>query len=305
MPGKEAGDGRKYRKKGFFEATHGNISARASSGDAVENMIREGLKSVRKSRAGSDHKKSTSSSLSSGDVVAAMAKRLRHLEKTQKSMRDQIVASEKKVLTLEQLNATLVSDLELAQSREGSPSDLSALLSENERLRRQVFEMERFLADYGMVWVGGTRQSGKNDVEESAQCEEKKDDAGTPEAAKVNVRVFLRKLRELNALAGEEELDVAPKGGSNVHVFSRKSKVSLVVYEDGIFLKRGPFRPYTHPAGARFVRDVLDGYFPSEFEAEYPDGVVFDIADRSCETYSGVPFKAFSGKGNHFQTCGR
>ena len=122
MPGKEAGGWAEVPQEGLFEATHGNISARASSGDAVENMIREGLKSVRKSRAGSDHKKSTSSSLSSGDVVAAMAKRLRHLEKTQKSMRDQIVASEKKVLTLEQLNATLVSDLELAQSRRAAPA---------------------------------------------------------------------------------------------------------------------------------------------------------------------------------------
>ena len=73
--------------------------------------------------------------------------------------------------------------------------------------------------------------------------------------------------------------------GRGVHRFGFKSKVRLAVYEDGILLKRGPFRPYDHPAGEKFVRDVLDGYFPSEFKESYPDGIVFDLVDKSCETH--------------------
>jgi len=32
--------------------------------------------------------------------------------------------------------------------------EIEAVRDENERLRAQVFEMETFLSDYGLVWVG-------------------------------------------------------------------------------------------------------------------------------------------------------
>ena len=33
------------------------------------------------------------------------------------------------------------------------------------------------------------------------------------------------------------------------------------------------------------MHDVLDGYYPSEFRDDFPDGVVFNITDRRGERY--------------------
>ena len=47
----------------------------------------------------------------------------------------------------------------------------------------------------------------------------------------------------------------------------------LRIYKDGIFLKNGPFRPYKERITQQFIRDILDGYFPSELEKEYSKGI--------------------------------
>ncbi|KAL6268552.1 hypothetical protein P5V15_001687 [Pogonomyrmex californicus] len=47
----------------------------------------------------------------------------------------------------------------------------------------------------------------------------------------------------------------------------------------------GTLRSYDNPTTISFIRDILDGYFPSELQQEYPDGVPFMIEDRRTELY--------------------
>ena len=61
------------------------------------------------------------------------------------------------------------------------------LESKNQRLRNQVHEMESFLKDYGLIWVG--RNEGANDHA----------DALKPE---IDFAIFFARLEELNELAG-------------------------------------------------------------------------------------------------------
>lgn len=56
--------------------------------------------------------------------------------------------------------------------------------------------------------------------------------------------------------------------------------VSLTLYANGILMFEGPFRDMAEPSTQRCLRDLMDGYFPSELQSRYPDGVPFDVKLR-------------------------
>lgn len=56
--------------------------------------------------------------------------------------------------------------------------------------------------------------------------------------------------------------------------------VQLTVYANGIFMFNGPFRPFSDTQTQSFLKDILDGYFPSELQGRYPDGVPFNVSTR-------------------------
>lgn len=39
----------------------------------------------------------------------------------------------------------------------------------------------------------------------------------------------------------------------------------------------GPFRPYTDATTQRCIKDFMDGYFPSELQSRYPEGIPFKV----------------------------
>lgn len=49
---------------------------------------------------------------------------------------------------------------------------------------------------------------------------------------------------------------------------------------------KGPFRPYSHPATQQLLTDLADGYFPTELQPLYPDGVPIDCIDQRDRLYS-------------------
>lgn len=53
--------------------------------------------------------------------------------------------------------------------------------------------------------------------------------------------------------------------------------MALKFYKNGVSVNGGPLRSYNDPTAISFIRDILDGYFPSELQQEYPDGVPFMV----------------------------
>uniref|UniRef100_A0A8C6IML4 UBX domain-containing protein 11 n=1 Tax=Melopsittacus undulatus TaxID=13146 RepID=A0A8C6IML4_MELUD len=47
----------------------------------------------------------------------------------------------------------------------------------------------------------------------------------------------------------------------------------------------GPFRPYADPSTQQCLQDIMDGYFPSELQMRYPDGIPLQV--KQCRTCSG------------------
>ncbi|KAK0182347.1 hypothetical protein PV327_000496 [Microctonus hyperodae] len=54
--------------------------------------------------------------------------------------------------------------------------------------------------------------------------------------------------------------------------------------------QKGRLRHYRDSITQSFIRDILDGYFPSELQHEYPNGVAFKVEDHRTETYFGDGF---------------
>ena len=64
--------------------------------------------------------------------------------------------------------------------------------------------------------------------------------------------------------------------------------IPLTFYSNGIMIRRGPFRPSDSASYKAFCRDIMDGYFPSDFRKEHPDGVLFCLTDKHRESYNGT-----------------
>uniref|UniRef100_A0A8C0LB70 UBX domain-containing protein 11 n=1 Tax=Canis lupus dingo TaxID=286419 RepID=A0A8C0LB70_CANLU len=59
----------------------------------------------------------------------------------------------------------------------------------------------------------------------------------------------------------------------------------------------GPFRPFRDLSTQRCLRDILDGFFPSELQRLYPDGVPFKVSDLRNQVYPENGLDPFPGEG--------
>lgn len=88
----------------------------------------------------------------------------------------------------------------------------------------------------------------------------------------------LNNIRELNILAGEGCSDITrTKDGARLKV---RDPVPLYLYSNGILMFDGPFRPYSDPMTQQCMQDIMDGFFPSELQIRYPDGVPVEVQDK-------------------------
>ncbi|KAG5452070.1 UBX domain-containing protein 11, variant 2 [Clonorchis sinensis] len=153
-----------------------------------------------------------------------------------------------------------------------------------ERLQRQVFEMEEFLHDYGLVWVGTQTTADLTDPSESGPIGLR---FGTPEKNNVIFDKIVAQIHALNEWVGQDELEVCrdPKYLNRAYLKER-SVIPITIYADGICLYRGPFRAFHEQSTMQFIQDILDGYFPSELQQEFPGGVPFSLTDKRTEYFN-------------------
>ena len=236
----------------------------------------------------------------SNSLLTSMASRLTALEKSHRKLRSELVAKDREVLSWKGKYQTLAK----ATEEDGltAAEQILGLEQANEQLRKQVHEMESFLQDYGLIWVG------QQDDDATQQQQPRPEESAESIGARIDFGLLFTRLKELNVLAGEGKAKIHTEGRAARFDFGEK--VPLAIFKDGIFIRRGPFRPYSDSETQRFVSDVLDGYFPPEFKDEYPDGIIFDVKDCSSMRFADAPndsntrsnalgdrFKAFCGEG--------
>ncbi|KAK0163901.1 hypothetical protein PV328_002586 [Microctonus aethiopoides] len=146
------------------------------------------------------------------------------------------------------------------------------------KLEHKLLEMEKFLADYGLVWLG-----------ESSNNKTKNSDELSNNFINDCYIKLMANVEELNLSVGKGEMHVCRHQGGAT--FKAPSCMILKFYKNGMIVgQKGRLRHYRESITQSFIRDILDGYFPSELQHEYPNGVAFKVEDHRTETYFGDGF---------------
>ncbi|XP_023275543.1 UBX domain-containing protein 11 isoform X4 [Seriola lalandi dorsalis] len=207
------------------------------------------------------------------ELMSAMMQRVNLLEKKVRSQAQQIECKNKKISVLEK---------KLKVWKEsGSAHDLSGredLEKRCQQLQNQVHEMESFLNDYGLLWVGDGETSDSEDCAQTYSS----GISGVRDFY-MNFDLVMLRIMELNILAGEGESFV--QSTATGAQLAKKEPIQLRLYSNGIVMFDGPFRSYQEHSTQQCMRDLMDGYFPSELQERFPDGVPFEVHDRRDEEF--------------------
>jgi uncharacterized coiled-coil protein SlyX len=147
---------------------------------------------------------------------------------------------------------------------------------ENDQLLKQITEMTDFLADYGLYWRGGPGPQ-----------------LGSFPRGPLDIARFEQRIADLNRLADSIPAALATDGG--VTTIARPPVFRLTLLSDGFTLNDGALRPYSEAASGLFLQDIVDGFFPGEFKADFPNGVKFTLEDRRAPDRFRGPARRIAG----------
>ncbi|XP_004377307.1 UBX domain-containing protein 11 [Trichechus manatus latirostris] len=232
------------------------------------------------------------------DTMSAMARKLQDLERQVKAQSVEMLSKDQKILALEDLVQNLQQNQGKASLQRQEELETTCM-----QLQRQVGEMERFLNDYGLQWVG--EPTDHDDSEGKAVSEDSKKDWMTVKKfwkpgdsvvpPEVDFDRLLASLKDLSELVVEDETQVTSVPGRAR--LCALEPIPLKLYRNGIIMFDGPFRPFYDPSTQHCLRDILDGFFPSELQRLYPDGVPFKVSDLRNQFYPEDGLDLFPGEG--------
>ncbi|XP_009200681.1 UBX domain-containing protein 11 isoform X5 [Papio anubis] len=235
------------------------------------------------------------------ELMASMTRKLWDLEQQVKAQTDEILSKDRKIAALEDLVQTLQPHpAEAALQRQ---EELETLCVQLQRQVREMEVRERFLSDYGLQWVGEpmdqedsenktVSEDGERDWMTAKKFWKPGDSLAPPE---VDFDRLLASLQDLSELVVEGDTQVTPvPGGARLRTLE---PIPLKLYRNGIMMFDGPFQPFYDPSTQRCLRDILDGFFPSELQRLYPNGVPFKVSDLRNQVYLEDGLDPFPGEG--------
>lgn len=98
--------------------------------------------------------RSNSKNAGDNDLMMSMTKRLTQLELLNKNLRLEVKEKSLQINTLEADNTVL-----RMSSNEDSLKEISKLRIDRDKYKKRAEEMEKFLSDYGLKWIGEDGQA--------------------------------------------------------------------------------------------------------------------------------------------------
>ncbi|KFQ11318.1 UBX domain-containing protein 11, partial [Haliaeetus albicilla] len=230
------------------------------------------------------------------ELMSSMMQKVTLLEQKIEEQAQEIQLKDRRIAELEEKMKAIQKGEDAPDSSTAEELEIRCL-----QLQTQVWEMEQFLNDYGLIWVG-ERHEQLEDLESLNDKEEwpartlwkpGKAPALFAEAAilapaacleavvskhQIDFDLILENVKDLNVLAGEgiSQIEHTP-GGARLR---QPEPLPLTLYQNGMVMFNGPFRPYEDPSTQQCLQDIMDGYFPSELQMRYPDGIPLQVTDR-------------------------
>ncbi|KAM6190827.1 UBX domain-containing protein 11 [Sarcoramphus papa] len=212
------------------------------------------------------------------ELMSSMMQKITLLEQKIEKQAQEIQLKDRRIAELEEKMKILQKGEDAPDSPASEELEIRCL-----QLQTQVWEMERFLSDYGLIWVG-ERHKQLEDLESLKDEEELparslwKPGEAVVSKHQIDFDLILENVRDLNVLAGEgsSQIEHTP-GGARLR---QPEPLPLTLYQNGIVMFDGPFRPYEDPSTQQCLQDIMDGYFPSELQMRYPDGIPLQVTDR-------------------------
>nr|XP_033813371.1 UBX domain-containing protein 11 isoform X2 [Geotrypetes seraphini] len=217
------------------------------------------------------------------ELMSSMMQKMTLLEQRVRSQAQEIQKKDQKISVLEQkMKIFQGTKDELSESNRAEELEAKCL-----QLQNRVWEMERFLNDYGMTWIGESDSlSDSESLEESPGAGSEipssqlfwKPEHSTASSFQVDFDLILENVKDLNILAGEGESKIEhTERGARLR---QRDPIPLTLYKNGIVMFSGPFRSYEEPCTQQCMQDIMDGYFPTELQHRFPEGIPFQITDR-------------------------
>ncbi|XP_075051871.1 UBX domain-containing protein 11 isoform X2 [Mixophyes fleayi] len=219
------------------------------------------------------------------DLLSTTVKRVSELETRVRFQTREIQLKDQEIATLEQKIKKLQ-----WQKTDHSVEDkhVQELEKRCQELQKRVSDMEHFLSDYGLLWVGDENSSDASKQETHS--------SSSGQSFHLDFDLILENLRDLNVLGGEGESHIEYK--ERTARLRPPEPVPLTFYNNGIIMFQGPFRSYQEASTQQCLRDIMDGYFPSELQTRFPDGVTFQVTDmRTVVFHERRPWDEFPGPG--------
>ncbi|XP_009575199.1 PREDICTED: UBX domain-containing protein 11, partial [Fulmarus glacialis] len=212
------------------------------------------------------------------ELMSSMMQKITLLEQKIEKQAQEIQLKDRMIAELEEKMKTLEKGEDAPDSATAEELEIRCL-----QLQTQVWEMERFLNDYGLIWVG-ERYEQLEDLESLKDEEELparslwKPGEAVVSKHQIDFDLILENVKDLNVLAGEgiSQIEHMPWGAR----LRQPEPLPLTLYQNGIVMFNGPFRPYEDPSAQQCLQDIMDGYFPSELQMHYPDGIPLQVTDR-------------------------
>ena len=97
--------------------------------------------------------------------------------------------------------------------------------------------MDRFLADYGLKWNGGSTSNNA-----------------------IDIRALERRVQELNFIAEQDASRWVTSG--EIRQYKALSQVPITFYANGVQIEGFDFEGYETTKAQSLLSDIMDGYFP-------------------------------------------
>merc|ERR1712136_527022 len=165
-----------------------------------------------------------------------------------------------------------------------------AVCGECERHKKQIHDMTKFLADYGLTWVGDSSDLPASGL--PCTSEGLGEPAGEAFVASIpDLNVMRSRVSELNLIAARESTRIVSEQRDGCVrarlVVDAAPSLPLTFFLDGLTLGGRALALYESEEAKRIIEDVLDGFFPLCLKREHPEGVGLEVVDRTDISYEG------------------